>query len=202
MAIGTGADALKDAADAFGVTETYDLGLPMAAGTVGDIPDDAALGQSSIGQRDVAMSVLQNAVVASTVANGGVRMEPHLVSKVLANDLSTLAETKPRQLSDDISKETADTLTELMRASEQHTDGYAGDNIASKTGTAEHGADSRNSNPHAWYIAFAPGEDIAVAVVVKNGGDRGQAATGGSVAAPIGRSVISSIKSSNAQGGQ
>lgn len=202
MAIGTGSDALKDAASAFGVTETYDLGLPMAAGTVGEIADDAALGQSSIGQRDVAMSVLQNAVVASTVANGGVRMEPHLVSKVLANDLSVLSETKPRQLSDDISQETANTLTELMRASEQHTAGYAGDNIASKTGTAEHGEDSRNSNPHAWYIAFAPGEDIAVAVVVKNGGDRGQAATGGSVAAPIGRTIISSIKASNAQGGQ
>ena len=148
------------------------------------------------------MSVLQNAVVASTVANGGVRMEPHLVSKVLANDLSVLSETKPRQLSDDISQETANTLTELMRASEQHTAGYAGDNIASKTGTAEHGEDSRNSNPHAWYIAFAPGEDIAVAVVVKNGGDRGQAATGGSIAAPIGRTIISSIKASNAQGGQ
>ncbi len=202
MSIGAGSDALKEAANAFGVTETYDLGVPMAQGTIGDIPDDAALGQSSIGQRDVAMSVLQNAVVASTVANGGIRMEPHLVSRVVANDLSVLSETKPRELSNSISSDTAATLTELMRASEQHTAGYAGQNIASKTGTAEHGEDSRNSNPHAWYIAFAPGEDIAVAVVVKNGGDRGQAATGGSVAAPIGRSVISSIQASNAQGGQ
>lgn len=202
MAIDTGAEALRDAASGFGVTETYDLGIPMSKGRIGDIPDDPALGQTAIGQRDVAMSVLQNAVVAATVANGGVRMEPHLVSRVVANDLSVLEETEPQELDNSISPEIAGTLTELMRASEQHTAGHAGQNIASKTGTAEHGEDSRNSNPHAWYIAFAPGEDIAVAVVVKNGGDLGQAATGGSVAAPIGRAVIAAIQSANAQGGQ
>ena len=30
--------------------------------------------------------------------------------------------------------------------------------IASKTGTAEHGTDPRNTPPHAWYIAFAPAQ--------------------------------------------
>ena len=203
MSIDVGTDELRTAAAAFGVEEQYDLGLPMSKGTLGPIPDNAALGQSSIGQRDVSMSVLQNAVVAATVANGGVRMEPHVVSKVRANDLSILSETKPKELSHDIKPETAETLTQLMRASEQHTSGGSSSlNIASKTGTAEHGEDSRNSNPHAWYIAFAPGEDIAVAVVVKNGGDRGQAATGGSVAAPIGRAVISAVQAANAQGGK
>lgn len=200
MSIGAGSDALREAAKGFGVEESYDLGLPMSKGTLGPIPDDAALGQSSIGQRDVAMSVLQNAVIASTVANGGVRMEPHVVARVRTNDLSVLSETKPKELSHSIKPETATTLTELMRASERHTAGGGSQNIASKTGTAEHGEDSRNSNPHAWYIAFAPGEDIAVAVVVKNGGDRGQAATGGSVAAPIGRAVISAVQAANAQG--
>ena len=56
--------------------------------------------------------------------------------------------------------------------------------------TAEHGEDSRNSNPHAWYIAFSTEADVAVAVLVENGGNAGQDATGGSVAAPIGRAVI------------
>ncbi|KAB2583462.1 hypothetical protein BS297_20470, partial [Rhodococcus erythropolis] len=64
--------------------------------------------------------------------------------------------------------------------------------IASKTGTAEHGVNPRETPPHAWYIAFAPAQNptVAVAVIVENGGDRGLAATGGSVAAPIGRAVI------------
>jgi peptidoglycan glycosyltransferase len=64
--------------------------------------------------------------------------------------------------------------------------------IASKTGTAEHGDDPRNTPPHTWYIAFAPAQQptVAVAVIVEDGGDRALAATGGSVAAPIGRAVI------------
>lgn len=194
MGIDSGTDALRQAAEAFGVGDTYDLGLPMVAGTIGEIPDNAALGQSSIGQRDVALSVLQNAVIAATVANNGIRMEPHLVSKITNQEGDTLKETKPKELNEAISPDVAETLTELMRASEQHTAGYAGQDIASKTGTAEHGEDSRNSNPHAWYIAFSPSSDVAVAVVVKNGGSAGQAATGGSVAAPIGRAVIAAAQ--------
>ena len=46
--------------------------------------------------------------------------------------------------------------------------------------------------PHNWYVAFAPAENpqVAVAVLVENGGDRSLEATGGSRAAPIGRAVI------------
>lgn len=201
LARGAGIEALRDTALAFGVSDTYNLGLPMVAGTVGDIADEAALGQSAIGQRDVAMSVLQNAVVAATVANKGERMEPHVVKRITAGDLTTLSETNPKSLGQAITPEIAATLTELMRASERYTSGYTGMDIASKTGTAEHGADSRNSNPHAWYIAFGPSAeaDVAVAVVVKNGGDLGQAATGGSVAAPIGRAVIAAALQAGGQ---
>ena len=56
----------------------------------------------------------------------------------------------------------------------------------------EHGADPKNTPPHAWYVAFAPAENpqVAIAVVVENGGDQSLEATGGSRAAPIGRAVI------------
>lgn len=192
MGIDVGDQALTKAAKDFGLGETYDLGLPMSPGAIGNLSDAAARGQSAIGQRDISMSVLQNAVVAATVANGGKRMEPHLVSEVLGSDLRSVKKTKPKELNRAISADQAKTLTELMKGSERNTHGSTGADIASKTGTAEHGEDSRNSNPHAWYIAFGPTKDanVAVAVVVKNGGDRGQAATGGSVAAPIGRAVI------------
>lgn len=192
MGIKVGDEALTKAAKNFGVGETYDLGLPMSSGALGDLSDPAARGQSSIGQRDVSMSVLQNAVVAATVANKGKRMEPHLVSEIVAPDLRSVKTTKPKELGQAVTPEVAEALTALMKSSEQMTQGATGADIASKTGTAEHGEDSRNSNPHAWYIAFGPTQDaeVAVAVVVKNGGDRGQAATGGSVAAPIGRAII------------
>lgn len=184
-----GTDAFRSTAQAFGVGEGIDdLGLPVEPSRLGDIPDDAALAQSSIGQRDVALTPLQNAVIAATIANGGVRMEPHLVSKVTGANLETLRTTKPKEAGRAVDQNISDQLTELMKGAELHANGES--TIASKTGTAEHGEDSRNSNPHAWYIAFSLEADVAVAVLVENGGNAGQDATGGSVAAPIGRAVI------------
>ena len=94
----------------------------------------------------------------------------------------------------DRSGQVADTLTDLMVDAEQVTQqkgAIAGVQIASKTGTAEHGTDPRNTPPHAWYIAFAPARapKVAVAVLVENGGNR-LSATGGALAAPIGRAAI------------
>lgn len=188
-----GTDAFKATAAAFGVGDSDSashLGLPVEDSTVGEIPDASALAQSSIGQRDVALTPLQNAVIAATIANGGMRMEPHLVKQVTGADLTPLSTTKPKEVTQAISGDIASQLTDLMKGAERYAGGTTG--LASKTGTAEHGVDSRNSNPHAWYVAFAPEGDVAVAVLVENGGDRGQAATGGSVAGPIGRAVIQS----------
>ena len=120
-------------------------------------------------------------------------MQPYVVKRILRSDLSELRTTKSKELNQAITPEIAAQLTEMMRSSERAMPGGT-NHLASKTGTAEHGEDSRNSNPHAWYIAFNPDADVAVAVVVKNGGDRGQAATGGSVAAPIGHAVLNAAQ--------
>ncbi|WP_280746894.1 penicillin-binding transpeptidase domain-containing protein, partial [Rhodococcus gordoniae] len=196
MGIDDGREALVGQAEKLGIGETLDIPLPVAPSTVGPIPDGAALGQSSIGQRDVALTPLQNASIAATIANGGVRMKPYLVDRRQGPDLSVLAETKPESLGQAISPEVSATLTDLMIGAENNAGGggaIQGVQIASKTGTAEHGNDPRNTPPHTWYIAFAPAQQprIAVAVLVEDGGDRALAATGGSVAAPIGRAVIS-----------
>ena len=196
LGIKDGADAIKDEASAFGIgPNTPAIPLPVADSTVGDISDDAALGQTSIGQRDVAVTPLENAVIAATVANGGVRMQPNLISQLQAPDLTDLRTPSPVSMGQAISPAVAATLTDLMIGSENFTGGdgkIPGVQIASKTGTAEHGVNPRETPPHAWYIAFAPAQNptVAVAVIVENGGDRGLAATGGSVAAPIGRAVI------------
>lgn len=196
LGIKDGADAIRDEASAFGIgPNTPAIPLPVADSTVGDISDDAALGQTSIGQRDVAVTPLENAVIAATVANGGVRMQPNLISQLQAPDLTDLSTPSPVSMGQAISPAVAATLTDLMIGSENFTGGdgkIPGVQIASKTGTAEHGVNPRETPPHAWYIAFAPAQNptVAVAVIVENGGDRGLAATGGSVAAPIGRAVI------------
>ncbi|MFD4369342.1 peptidoglycan D,D-transpeptidase FtsI family protein [Rhodococcus sp. NPDC058521] len=196
MGIKVGGDALQNQSNAFGIgADNPGVPFPVADSTIGSIPDDAALGQTSIGQRDVALTPLQNAIIAATVANGGVRMEPQLVSQLQGPDLSNLDTTDPISAGQAMSPEVAATLTDLMIGSENNTSGEGkipGVQIASKTGTAEHGTDPRNTPPHAWYIGFAPAQKptVAIAVIVEDGGDRALAATGGSVAAPIGRAVI------------
>jgi peptidoglycan glycosyltransferase len=195
LGLDTGADALRTTAHSFGVDDVpTPIPLQVAESTVGPIGDAAALGMSSIGQRDVALTPLQNAMVAATVANKGVTMRPYLVDSLRGPDLSNIDSTAPSEQRRAVTPQVASTLTDLMVAAEQVTQqkgAIAGVQIASKTGTAEHGSDPRNTPPHAWYIAFAPAQapKVAVAVLVENGGDRLNA-TGGTVAAPIGRATI------------
>ncbi|SIR98783.1 peptidoglycan D,D-transpeptidase FtsI family protein [Williamsia sterculiae] len=194
-------DSFKRQASAYGIdTDTPNIPLDVSDSTVGQIPDLAALGQSAIGQRDVRITPLQNAMVAATIANGGVRMQPYLVDKLQSPDLKTLQTTRPQSVNEPITPQVAATLTQMMIDSEKNTSGSGGAiSIASKTGTAEHSASSDAADtPYAWYIAFGPSSNaqVAVAVIVENG-DRGVQSTGGSSAAPIGRAVINSLVGGN-----
>jgi penicillin-binding protein A len=192
-----GEQALREQAEAFGIG-TAGLQVPMqvAPSTIGDIPDTAALQQSSIGQRDVALTPLQNAMVVAAIANGGVVMRPYLISEIQSQELDPVGTTSQDRMGQAIDSSVAATLTEMMVNNENSYSGsgkITGVQIAAKTGTAEHGANPESVAPHVWYVAFAPAEDpqVAVAVLVESGGDRSNlAATGGTVAAPIGRAVI------------
>ena len=188
------AGTFEEVATAFGIGEDYTkLGVPTSPGSLGDVTDTAARAQSAIGQRDVTVSALQNAMVAATVANKGLRMEPYLVKEVDGPDLSIEYKAKPTEAADVMPANVAEQVRQLMVASERNTWGFTDPSIASKTGTAEWGTDSRQSAPHTWYIAFQG--DVAVAVVVKNGGNLGQAATGGQVASPVARAILAAARS-------
>ena len=197
LALQLGEEALRDQAEAFGIgTQQVAVPMPVADSTIGDIESTAALQQSSLGQRDVALTPMQNAMVVAAIANGGTVMAPYLVSEIQSQDLTVVDTTDPDQLGQAVSPRTADVLTEMMVNNENS---YSGDGklrgvqIAAKTGTAEWGPDPKTTPPHVWYVAFAPAENpqVAVAVIVEAGGDRNNlAATGGTVAAPLGRAVI------------
>ncbi len=190
-----GADALRTTARAFGLdTPPAPIPLEVAQSTVGPMADAAAVGMSSMGQKDVAITPLQNATIAAAIANSGVVMQPYLVDSLKGPDLANVGTTAPHQLQRAVSPLVAAKLTDLMIGAEQNTQqkgAIPGVQIASKTGTAEHGTDPRNTPPHAWYIAFAPAQNpkVAIAVLIENGGDR-LSATGGALAAPIGRATI------------
>ncbi|GAB3195641.1 D,D-transpeptidase PbpA [Geodermatophilus arenarius] len=187
LGIDLGEDRVREMAEAFGMTgDGMEIPLEVAGSSIGDIESEAALGQSSIGQRDVRTTPLQAAMIAAAVANDGTLMTPYLVDQVRAPDLTVIDRSDPEELSRPVTPEVADQLTEMMVSVVENGSGrraqVPGVEVAGKTGTAQ------NAGPdHNWFIGFAPADDpqIAVAVFVANGGG-----TGGDVSAPIARDVI------------
>ncbi|WP_028847396.1 peptidoglycan D,D-transpeptidase FtsI family protein [Thermocrispum agreste] len=202
LAAELGADKLRETAENFGIG-IDDLEIPMSVvpSHLGELASDAELYQAAIGQRDVRLTPLQDALLSATIANRGMAMRPQLVRELLAPALSSLDEFEPEELTGEpaLSAENAEVLRDMMIKSEQNTRGagaYSHLKIASKTGTAEHGARPKETPPHAWYTAFAPYDDpkVAVAVIVESGGKHGDlAATGGALASEIGRITMAAV---------
>jgi hypothetical protein len=155
---------LVDAAKRFGFDT--DLGLGTQAGISQIPPPNGIVDQVSeaIGQGRVLATPLQMAVVAADVAAGGYR-KPHLV------ELPVLPPLEP------MSPGVAATLQDFMRAVVSEGTGkkarLPGTPVAGKTGTAEFGTQVP-LRTHAWFIAFRG--DLALAVIVEDGGFGGDAA--------------------------
>ena len=189
LGIDLGEDRIREMAEAFGLDgEGFEMPLRVEPSGIGDIESAAALGQTSIGQRDVRMTPLQAAMVAAAVANDGTLMQPYLIDQVRAPDLSVLDETDPEVYGEPVSEDIANQLTEMMVSVVENGSGRAaqipGVQVAGKTGTAQVREDVPDHN---WFMGFAPADDpkIAVAVFVANGGG-----TGGDVSAPIAQRVL------------
>jgi peptidoglycan glycosyltransferase len=142
----------------------------------------------AIGQERLAVTPLQMAEVAATIGNGGERMRPTLVDRVLSPGGDRVYTQRPEPLERVMSQQSAQELTGMMQNVVDEGTGTAarlnGLTVAGKTGTAETGVAGVNT---AWFIAFAPVENpkIAVAVVVEH-----TPLFGGQVSAPIAASVI------------
>ena len=155
--------------------------------------NDPLLGFSAIGLDNDLVNPLQMVLMASAVANGGVMPQPRIVSEVRDSQGRVAHEFAARIVRRAISGSTAAKLTQMMIAVVNNGSGYRaaipGIQVAGKTGTATNG---EGRAPNAWFTAFAPAQDpqIAVSVIVLDGGNLGSEATGGQVAAPIVRSVI------------
>ena len=192
-----GQDRLREQAEAFGFGDDS-LAVPTPVST-SVFPTDLSppsLAQSAIGQFDVRVTPLQMAMVAGGIANGGEVMKPYLTREVQAPDLSLLDRAEPEVYRRAISPEVAAELTRMMElvvtdgsATRAQIDGVA---VAAKTGTAQH---AEGRPPHAWFIGFAPADDpqVAIAVVIEDGGDAGSEATGGRLSAPIARDVMRAV---------
>jgi len=131
-----------------------------------------------IGQGAMLVTPIQMARYAAAIGNGGYLVTPHVCGAP-----------SPRQRIEGVSENTLETVEKAMGRvvyGEQGTGRRVqieGVEIAGKSGTAQV---PNRDNDDAWFVAFAPREQpaIAVAVVVEGGGG------GGAVAGPIARQVI------------
>ena len=128
-------------------------------------------------------TIVQNALTACAIANGGILMEPHVVKATTDSTGAVLKSTKPRTLGQACSANTASLVGSAMLSTVEEGTGtaasIAGVNVAGKTGTAETG----NSNPNAWFIGFAPYENpvAAIAIVIENDAEHTATALAGDV---------------------
>jgi peptidoglycan glycosyltransferase len=191
-----GTSTIRAEAAKFGINDqSFTMPLYVARSTIGPVPDQAALAQTSIGQRDVQITPLQAAMLAATVANNGTLMTPYLVQEEQAPNLSVLpgSAAKPTVQSTALSPDLDAELKDMMVSVVQNGTGTAaqipGVQVAGKTGTADN---APGAPPHAWFTGFAPADDpqIAVAVFLQNGGVSGDETTGGLAAAPVAADVI------------
>ena len=113
-------------------------------------------------------------------------------------DLEVIQQFQPQVFSTPVSPEVAATMVQMLvngvsngAASNARISGVE---VGGKTGTAENGEGEAFT---LWFTGFAPATDpqVAIAVVLENGGGFGQNAFGNMVAAPMAKIVIEAVLS-------
>lgn len=143
--------------------------------------------QTVIGQGKTQITPLHNAMIVSTIANGGVMMKPYVVDQI-ENQSGTVIKKYMSGIYDTlITPDEAQIITSFMTevvengtASALYNEHYK---IAGKTGSAEY----EDEKPaHAWFVGFAPAgkPEIAVSIIVESVG------TGSEYAVPIASKIF------------
>lgn len=193
LGMAIGADTLAQWANRLGIgTTDLDL-LRLTEGSTGFVPTPANkeevygepwyLGDTvtmAIGQGAVLATPLELAVMVSTIANGGKRVQPHLLAS-LTNTATT--QPIPTGLSPEAVKTIQDGLISVVQygTAQLMNDGTI-PLTAGKTGTSE----VLWQRSHSLYVAFGPADkpEIGIAVVVENGG------YGSVAAAPVAKQIF------------
>ena len=196
LGISLGQEAIAKQAKAFGFGEELSIPLKATPSVYPENLDDAQTALTSFGQFDVRVSPLQMAMVSAAIANAGIEMKPYLVDQIFTSNLTLLEEGKPTELRRSITTSTAERLKTMMIASVSSGVGsnarIPGVKVAGKTGTAENGV----NDPYTlWFTGFAPADNpqVAVAVVIEDGGGKGQSGRGNTLAAPIAKKVMEAV---------
>ncbi|AKA71532.1 peptidoglycan D,D-transpeptidase FtsI family protein [Clostridium scatologenes] len=182
-----GNDKLKETAEKFYFNKYIPAdGIPVEQSKFPTLKnyEKGSIAQTAIGQSSDLASPLQMALVSATIANGGTMMKPQLVKEVQTSKGVLVKSIQPESLGQIISTSTANTMRDFMKSVVQEGTGVnasvEGVDVCGKTGTADHQVNGKDATPHSWFIGFAPYDNpqVAVAVIVEDGGQGGKAAAG------------------------
>lgn len=196
----TGIDRLSAMARAFGLGQV--TGIDLSGESEGNVASeeykkkvfnqDWYLGETfdaAIGQSFNLATPLQMAMVYASIANGGFRYQPYLVSRIDNLDSTPLMIYAPKQVGTlPISKTTLHTIQESLRRvmTTDGTGGFLFQNYpvvtAGKSGTAE----TSDGLDNGWFIAYGPYDkpEIVVAVMFEHSG------FGSDSAAPVVKKIL------------
>ncbi len=176
-------DKISDYSKLYGLGQTTGLETFEESGHLSDMEYYESVGlpwtvgevlQSAIGQSEWAVTPLQMAVVANTIANDGIRYEPHLVDSIWDYNMENKLEQREPVVAQEITgcgKEGFDLIEQGMIAASvtnmppEYSLGDLGYDVAIKTGTPQQNSRVQDS----FFIGYAPADDpeIAFAGVVE-----------------------------------
>lgn len=175
-----GTNLINTAAD-FGIGSRLlnsDIGESRGNLPVRDAYSDAETLNLSIGQGEILITPVQCAVMAATIASGGIRKDVNLVSDFILSD-GSLQNAKNTGSTRVTKQSTALIISRMMRECVLHGTAEAASgcsvSIAGKTGSAETGW-IKDGNPlvHGWFCGFFPYENPKYAMaILSEGGNSG-----------------------------
>ncbi|MCR5268311.1 MAG: FtsW/RodA/SpoVE family cell cycle protein [Lachnospiraceae bacterium] len=156
---------------------------------ISDSSSRAEVMQVAIGQGKTQITPFHMNLITSAIANDGMLMTPYVISGYYTAYDKELKTTKPTEYGRLLGRSYAKKMQTMMRevvlggTATRVRDTY-GYEASGKTGSAEYAIDKRKS--HAWFTGYAGVEEpeIAVTVIVEDGG------SGGEVAVPIAKNIF------------
>jgi cell division protein FtsI (penicillin-binding protein 3) len=197
VGLGVGPSRFYDFIHRFGFGERTGIDLPgETAGLVRRTEKWSALSNASmsIGQ-EIGVTPLQIIDAVATVANGGVRVTPHIVDRVVDDRGNTLWHPQTPQPKRVISEKTAAVLNEILKSVVMRGTGQPAalpeHIVAGKTGTAQKTAPGRagySDKVVASFAGYVPADRPRLAILVVVDEPKG-AQYGGTIAAPAFREI-------------
>ncbi len=201
-ALSTGKENFYNYAQKFGIGQPTGIELPAEAGGILRSPkswNGDSLASMSIGY-EISVSALQMTAAYATIANDGIKVQPHIIKEIRSADGKVFSSTDA-QKTQVVTADTARSLKKMLRqvvltgtGKRAQLNGYTS---AGKTGTAwKYDSKLKKINENKYvssFIGMAPMDNPSVVIAVVMDEPQVGARDGGQVSAPVFREIAEQI---------